>query len=206
MMPQRRSPILAAALLLAACGGSTGPAGPAGPAGPEGAAGRDGNANVATDTLTLTSAQWLWQGQYTLTTPGGSNNAWLTRYADIARPDLTADVLARAVVLVYMQADATVADKWVPLPYQFLAVNLNYYHNYVYEALEGKVRLHFFYTYNTPTATVPPDLITVTLPTRKFKVTVIDGTIATSIRAEGVNLADPIAVTAALTRRGIVVD
>lgn len=179
-MPQRFSPVAAAALLLAACSGGTGPAGPAGPEGP---AGRDGNANVATDTLTLTSAQWLWQGQYTLTTPGG-NVSWLTRYADIARPDLTADVLARGVVLVYMQADATVADKWVPLPYQFLANTLNYYHNYVYEALEGKVRLHYFYTHNAANASTPPDLITVTLPTRKFKVTVIDGAMATSIRGE----------------------
>ncbi|HEU4588023.1 MAG TPA: hypothetical protein VFS11_05230 [Gemmatimonadales bacterium] len=201
MMPPRFSPILAAALLLAACSGGTGPAGPTGPGGP---AGRDGNANVVTDTLTLTSAEWLWQGQYTLTIPG-STVSWLTRYADIARPDLTADVLARGLVLAYMQADATVADKWVPLPLQFLSGTLDYYHNYVYEALEGKVRLHFFYTPNASNASTPPDLITVTLPTRKFKVTIIDGTIAAAIRAEGVNLADPIAVAAALTRLGITV-
>jgi hypothetical protein len=177
--------------------------------GPQGPPGVDGNANVATHTLTLTSAQWLWQGQYTMTT--GSNTAlgWLTRYADIERPQLTADVLARGAVLVYTQADTAVADKWVPLPHQLLAGNLNYHYNYVYEALVGKVRLHFFYTPSAPSApsaSTPTDLRTVTLPTRKFKVTIIDGTIAASIGAEGVSLADPIAVDAALMRRGLVVD
>lgn len=71
---------------------------------------------------------------------------------------------------------------------------------------EGKVRLQYFYTPNTPGASTPPDLITVTLPTRKFKATIIDGAIAASIHAEGVSLADPLAVTAALMRRGIAVN
>ena len=77
--------------------------------GPQGPAGHDGNANVASSTVTILSSDWQWLDQY---------GQWMV---EIDYPAINNNVFNHGAVLVYMNVDG--AWSQVPLTY--------YYQDYV---------------------------------------------------------------------------
>src|SRR5260370_14767891 len=90
--------IVSIVLLATACA-KTGPTGPqgaigvAGPQGPTGPQGPQGNANVFTDTLSLASADWLWNSGYTYSNSNGGTVTYFTRYHDVVFSKITQGML-----------------------------------------------------------------------------------------------------------------
>lgn len=88
--------------------GKTGPAGATGPQGTQGSTGAagpqgpQGNANVKVDTFSLTSAQWLYNSQYSLETSPGSYTEYFTRYHTLNLASVTQGILDSGMVMVYM--------------------------------------------------------------------------------------------------------
>jgi hypothetical protein len=188
--------VLSVVLLATACSkgdtgpaGTTGAAGAAGPQGSAGPTGPQGNANVFTDTLSLASADWLWNSAYVYSTGGGGYTEYFTRYHDVSFSKITQGLLDTGMVVVYFAPNATDTNQWSPLPYTFLAFGGAYYYNYVYESMPGKVRLHFFYTANG-TGTAPNTLSTDVIPTHKYKIVAVTGTVSTAMRRDQVDVGD----------------
>ena len=73
--------------------------------GPQGPAGHDGNANVASSTLTIKSSDWPWQA---------NNSQWMV---EIDYPAINNNVFNHGAVLVYMDVDG--AWSQVPLTYYY---------------------------------------------------------------------------------------
>jgi hypothetical protein len=73
--------------------------------GPQGPAGHDGNANVASSTLTIKSSDWQWQA---------NNSQWMV---EIDYPAINDNVFNHGAVLVYMDVDG--AWSQVPLTYYY---------------------------------------------------------------------------------------
>ncbi len=86
-----------------------GPMGPQGPQGPQGPAGHDGNANVASSTVTVKSSDWEWLNQY---------GQWVVT---IDYPAINNNVYNYGAVLVYMDVDG--AWSQVPLTYYYQDLN-----------------------------------------------------------------------------------
>ena len=77
--------------------------------GPQGPAGHDGNANVASSTVTIYSNNWEWLDQY---------GQWMV---EIDYPAINNNVYNHGAVLVYMDVDG--AWSQVPLTYYYQDVN-----------------------------------------------------------------------------------
>ena len=76
-----------------------------GPMGPQGPAGQDGNANVASGTLTIKSRDWQWLE---------NSGQWMV---EVDYPAITDNVFNYGAVLVYMDVDG--AWSQVPLTYYY---------------------------------------------------------------------------------------
>ena len=178
-------------ILLAGCAktGSQGVQGATGPAGPGGPPGPQGNANVFTDTFRLASADWLYNSGYTYSNSNGGTVTYFTRYHDVPFSKITQGMLDSGMVMVYGQMNANDLNQWSPLPYSFLSFGSTFYYNYVYETMPGKVRLHFFYTQNG-TAATPTTLSTDVIPTHKYKIVAVGGTISTAMKRDLVDVRD----------------
>jgi hypothetical protein len=169
--------------------GETGPQGPQGPQGATGPQGPQGNANVFTDTFTLRNRDWLMSSDYWYTANTSISVGAVTRYHDQAFSKVTTDVLATGAILVFFASSVVDSFQWTPLPFQFPGYNINYYYNYAFETMPGKVRLHYFYTTNTVGFTLP-DLKADSIAPHKFKIVAISGTVSTSMNHAGVNALD----------------
>lgn len=138
--------------------------------GPMGPPGADGNANVRSGTVTLTNADWKWNSFWEFTTSTGSSTIYSTRYAEINTELVTKEIADKGSVQVFFIPSI---EGWVPLPYTFLNASLNYYFNFMYEYIPGKIRLHYFWTSNIAGAGVPSGLSTYVIPNYTFKYVVI---------------------------------
>ncbi len=179
--PSARLLLASVCFSIVACSGSDGAVGPQGPS---------GNANVQSKVVPLTSAQWLWNSTWSLSTGGGASTQWFTRYVDLNEPLITASILTSGMVLVYFQP-TTNATAWASLPYSFQGFS-NFYH-FQYEVSAGKIRLHYYWT-ALPGSTIPTGLSTFTLPTYTFKYVVVEGTAIAPMLAARTNMSDPGAV------------
>ena len=179
-------------LLIVGCS-KTGPAGATGPQGAQGATGAagpqgpEGNANVMVDTFSLVNSQWAWNSQYYFETSPGSYTEYFTRYHDITLPAVTKGILDSGLVLAYFVPNP-IADtaQWAPLPYQFLDGSGNFYYVMAFQTFVGKVELEYFFEQINPSGTLPV-LSTFTIPTYKFKLVVISGSLAAQMRQQNVN-------------------
>jgi hypothetical protein len=185
--------VLSIVFLATACSkGDTGPAGPTGGTGsqgPAGPTGPQGNANVFTDTFSLVSADWAYNSGYLYSTGNGGYTEYFTRYHDVTFSKVTQGILDSGMVMVYMEPNATDTNQWSPLPYTFLAFGAAYYYNYVYETMPGKVRLHYFYTANG-SGTAPTTLSTDVIPTHKYRIVALSGTVSTAMRRDQIDVGD----------------
>jgi hypothetical protein len=160
--------------------GATGATGPQGSQGSTGPQGPEGNANVTVDTLTLTSAQWLWNDNYALYTSSGSYTEWFTRYHDVSFAGVTQGVLDSGIVLVYFTP--YMANGWAPLPYSFDS-GAGYAFDFVYVTSPGQVELEFFFEPYSTTATLPT-LSSYNMATYQFKIVAVTGTLTASQRSQ----------------------
>jgi len=177
--------------MTAACSGSNGTNGAAGATGPQGP---EGNANVQVDTFSLTSSQWLWNSQYVLQTSPSSYTEYFTRYYDATDSSVTQDILDQGLVLVFFTPNTSNnTDQWAPLPYEFLDASEVFTYNVVFETMVDTVRLHYFFAQFAP-GTVPV-LSTYDIPTYKFKIVAISGSVAASMAAAHVDVKNYAAVS-----------
>ena len=188
--------LMGLALLVVGCG-KTGPAGPAGPAGPQGAQGAtgatgsqgpEGNADVMVDTFSLTSSQWIYNSQYSLETSPGSYTEYFTRYHTVTLPALTRGIIDSGLVLAYFVPNPLVdTAQWTPLPYQFLDGSANFYYTVAFETYVGSVELEYFFQQINTAATIPV-LSSYTIPTYKFKIVLLTGSLAAQMKQQGVDV------------------
>jgi hypothetical protein len=153
--------------------------GPAGPQGPP------GNANVKVDTFTVNTNNWNYRDE--------TNNNYLysidygvyvyTKAVDHYNSLITSGLLNTGMVLVYFQANPANTAQWQPLPYSFPSY---FFYNWAYETFEGKVRLYFYITGRN--SAEPPNIETFQVPTRKYKIVMVSGTIATSLHQSHINV------------------
>jgi hypothetical protein len=168
-----------AVLMVVGCEGEEGPTGPAG---------ADGNANVGTGTISPTNAEWLWNSYYSMQISPGSWMSYYTRYVDISVEEITPDIISTGLVLVFFEAEPE-SGNWTPLPFQYVTFGSAYTYNIVYDVMEGMIRLHYFYTRNDLSVTVP-NIETAVIPTYTFKYMVIEGTALAAMRAREVDVSD----------------
>jgi hypothetical protein len=159
--------------------------GPAGPQGPT------GNANVKTDVFTVATADWLYNDIFYVGTSPGGSSGYFSKYYDHANALITDDLLNTGMVLVYFQSvpDYNAPTEWQPLPFSFGG---GYSYNWAYIASAGKVRLEFYFV---SINTAPPVLSTFNLPTAKFKVITVTGSLLGAIKKDHINLDDYKAVS-----------
>jgi len=139
-----------------------------GPQGPQGPAGHDGNANVASSTLTIDSMDWKWD-RFFVDSYGNDRGQY---YVTIDYPAINNNVYNYGAVLAYMKVEGTWSQ--VPLTYYYspdddASGNPNLYSASIEVATlnDGGVRL--FWTQN--------DLWMVRPGTHDFKIVAIEATV-----------------------------
>jgi hypothetical protein len=153
--------------------------GPAGPQGPE------GNANVKVDTFTVKTTDWATGALYWFNNGDGGAIGYNSRYFDRNNTLITADLLNSGLVLVYFQSSKIFNTvQWQPLPFTFTFIT-GFSQNYAYETFVGRVRLHF---YMNKVFADPPDITTYIMPTQKFKIIAVSGTLINAIHTNHINL------------------
>jgi hypothetical protein len=190
--------ILAAGCSKTGPAGATGPSGAAGPAGPQGP---QGNANVLVDVFSLVNSQWTYNSQYSLETSSGSYTEYFTRYHDVTDSAVTQAILNTGEVMVFFVPNPIVdTNQWAPLPYQFVDGSNIFTYNIAFETMPYTVRLHYFFT-QLQAGTIP-NLSTFNIPTYKFKIVVISGTISTAMYKAGIDKSNYAAVSTYLGLSG----
>jgi len=177
--------------------GATGPAGSTGSTGPQGPQGPEGNANVLVDVFSLVNSQWIYNSQYSLETSNGSYTEYFTRYHDVTDSAVTSSILNTGEVMVFFVPNPIVdTNQWAPLPFQFVDGSNIFTYNIAFETMPYTVRLHYFFT-QLQAGTIP-NLATFNIPTYKFKIVVISGTISTAMQQAGIDKSNYNAVSAYL--------
>ncbi len=133
-----------------------------GPQGPAGPAGHDGNANVASSTLTIHDYDWKWNCYYT----DADGNERGQHYVTIDYPAINNNVFNYGAVLVYMDVKGTWSQ--VPLTYYY-AEDGNLFEASVEVATLSDGGLNLFWTES--------DLWKVCPQTHDFKIVAIEATV-----------------------------
>jgi hypothetical protein len=175
--------------------GATGPAGPTGPQGPTGSQGPEGNANVLVDTFTVVNSQWIYNSQYYFETSPGSYTEYFTRYDDVTDSAVTPSILNTGEVMVFFVPNPIAnPNQWAPMPYVFLDGSGSFTYNVAFQTFPYTVELEYFFNVIN-NGTAPPVLSTWKIPTYKFKIVVISGTISTAMFQAGIDKSDYNAVS-----------
>jgi hypothetical protein len=137
---------MAVAILIFSSCRKEGPQGPVGPQGPQ------GNANVTSETFTVTPGQWQINS-----TPGQSDHL---KFVDFSIAGITQSVIDNGAVIVYSRF----TNDLIPLPFSYQSTTTQaYYTDDIYPGgVEIQIQLGNF---NTPTITANQD----------FKIVVING-------------------------------
>jgi len=153
------------------------------------------NTAVNTNVFTISNTQWLWNSQYVFQTSPSSYTEYFTRYCDTAVASITQNVLDDGMVMVYFTPNTSNnTNQWAPLPYEFTDGSGNFNYEIAYETNVGTIRFHYFFVQLVATATIPV-LSTYDIPTYKFKVISVTGTLLGAIRKNHINLSDYQAVS-----------
>jgi len=127
-----KHPILCFCLLAFAMAGCT-KTGPTGPAGAAGTNGTNGNANVTTTIISLTPAQWIYNGY------GGY-------YCNVAIDSITSKAFDSGTVSVFYESND---GDWVGMPYYYVPPGENYGIIYGFDYGTGVIQLTLQNTQNT---------------------------------------------------------
>lgn len=134
-----------------------------GPQGPQGPAGQDGNANVASSTLTVYPNDWTWTTFFT----DGDGNPRGEYSLEIDYPAINTNVFNHGAVLVYMDVDGA----WRQIPLTYFYYDMDDDGVYFYEAsiqveTLGDQGVRLFWTQN--------DFWQVSPDTHNFKIVAIE--------------------------------
>ncbi len=185
--------LLIAITLIFACEGPQGPQGPAGPQGPEGdqgPKGEEGNANVTSDSVTITESDWQ-RGWFKYQT----GNSQVSRPALVDTLEvsaLTESIYESGMVIVYFKdvdSDFGVSKEWIELPFEFLSFNNEFYYNMRYTYQKGQIELFYFFTRNSAGNSVP-SLDNFPVPDYRFKWVVASSDAASKMKADDVNISN----------------
>lgn len=130
----------------------------------------EGNGKVNTGTILITNANWLYPGGWTHQQPGHPAAFYSTKYTDIPAPEITDEIVKNGIVQVYFNPSDD--GSFTLLPWQLESIAHNY--NFSFEYRKGNIRLHFFYSSNQHTGTLP-SLADVTVKDYTFKYIVVPG-------------------------------
>lgn len=166
--------------------GSAGATGPTGATGDQGPKGNTGNANVKIDTFSVKNTDWLYSAILYVGVGKSTASGYYTKYYDKSNTLLTDDFLkTNGVVMVYYTSNPDFNNaSWLPLPFSFLTIG-GYNINFAYETFVGKVRMHFYLTNTTASS---PKLDTYQLPSVRYKVIALTGTIVNDIKKKNINI------------------
>ena len=179
--------------MIFACEGPQGPQGPAGPEGPQGdqgPQGEEGNANVTSDSVTVTDSDWQ-QGWFEYQT----GNSQVSRPALVDTLEvsaLTESIYKSGMVIVYFKnvdPDFGVSKEWIELPFEFLSFNNEFYYNMRYTYQAGQIELFYFFTPNSSGNTVP-ELDNFTVPDYRFKWVVASSAAAGKMKQTDIDLSN----------------
>ena len=137
--------------------------GPQGPQGPQGPAGQDGNANVASSTVTIYPNDWTWTTFYT-DVDGNPRGEYMV---EVDYGAINADVFNHGAVLVYM--DVNGAWRQIPLTYYYDDDDGNIFEASIQVETLNDEGLRMFWTQS--------DFWKVTPDTHDFKIVVIEATL-----------------------------
>lgn len=145
--------------------GPEGPVGPEGPAGPQGPQGPEGNANVVSDSVTLSDEDWNAGRIYFNPSP----NTTISKRAlqdTLEISEITEEIDDGGNVHVYVKNNTT--SRWTALPFKRLSFSGEFYYNIVFEYDVGELVLSYYYNRNSSGATMP-DVRNATLTDYTFK-------------------------------------
>ncbi len=131
-----------------------------GPQGPQGPAGQDGNANVASSTLTIYPNQWTWTKFYT----DADGNERGEYSVEIDYEAINANVFNHGAVMVYM--DVNGAWRQIPLTYYYYDDNNNLFEASIQVETLSDKGLRLFWTQSDFWKIVPD--------THNFKIVAIE--------------------------------
>jgi len=139
-----------------------------GPMGPQGPAGQDGNANVASSTLTISASDWSWKRIFT----DGQGNERGQYEVIIDYPAINNNVYNHGAVLVYMDVEGMWSQ--IPLTYYYSPDddengNPNLYAASIEVATRSDGAVSLYWTQS--------DLWNVRPDTHKFKVVAIEASV-----------------------------
>lgn len=183
--------ILVATCMLIACEGPVGPEGPQGaegPTGPQGPQGPEGNANVVSDTLTVSDASWESGRIYFQTSSNGSLSR-AARVHTIEIGEITEEIYNFGMVQVYfktIEGFGSSSQVWTPLPYEILAFGGEFYYNLNYTYDVGELKLYYYYTQNSSDSSTP-DVDAASIPDYTFKYVITAPATTESMAKDGVN-------------------
>ena len=132
---------------------------------------------VLVDTITVPSANWIWNSQYSLQTSPGSYTEYFTRYVDVPISQLTQSFLSGAgTVQVYFTPNTLAnPNMWLPTPYYFLDGSYDFNYVVAFQTYPGIVELDYFFQQVIPNSTIPT-LSNYTIPVYTFKIVLTQGT------------------------------
>lgn len=149
----------------------------------------DGNANVNMGTKLISSINWNYPGGYKAAKPGNTTNYYSTKFTDIPAPEITEEIVKHGIVQVYFNPSDD--GSFTALPYQLESIAHNY--NFSFEYSKGNIRVHFFYSPNQNTGTMP-SLAAATVKDYTFRYIVVPGAITVKTQRNGIKLSasDPL--------------
>lgn len=171
--------------------GPVGPEGPAGVAGPQGtpgaqgatgtqgatgAKGDQGNANVISNTVTLTNANYQ-NNYWTITTGSSSSLGVGAKYASVSVTAITTAIFNTGTVLVYLKVPNGLTSDltaWSLLPFSLKSFDGSYFISLKCNYEIGKLNIYYLYEQTNSAATIPY-IFSAIVPDYTFKYIVIAG-------------------------------
>jgi hypothetical protein len=144
--------------------------------------GAPGNANVFTDTFTVTNTSWGYYSFFYVPLQSGVASFDTAKFANRNEPHLTQDILDQGMVVGSFEANPDLnPNSWDALPYSYQVSGTGYSINYAYQSSLNTIHLYFFFHFIT--GTKPPELKIYSIPTHRFKFVFIAGKVGSQIRS-----------------------
>lgn len=136
----------------------------------------DADPDTKSGSASITNKDWKFPGNWKVQLAANSMHI-TSRYVDIPSTLITDDIMKNGTVMVYFNAGAD--EAFTPMPYVFQGINVDYHLSYEYK--KGNIRLHFFFTGN-PNTTSIPDVGNSVIKDYTFKYVVLPAATGTKLK------------------------
>ncbi|QEC40837.1 hypothetical protein [Pseudobacter ginsenosidimutans] len=147
------------------------------------------NTNMNAGTINVTNNNWTYPGNYS-GKHSGSSIFHSTKYTDIPAPEITEEIVKNGLVQVYFNPSDD--GSFISLPFRLESISHNY--NFSFEYSKGKIRVHFYFTPNQHSGTLP-SLASTTVKDYVFKYIVVPGPMSIKMQKDGIRLSEYETVT-----------